>query len=220
MKAKDKVKVDTIRMMRARIQEGRDSRERAPGRIRAGSSPEQVWQTTARGLSTSLIQANRAEQQKQAEAELKIGRELSTQRPDGRRGRGHRHGCDCASGASSAKDMGAVMALVMPQVKGRCRRQEGQSDRQNVVGQAPLSHVPILDRQARNTSELAHIVGDESWCQFFGHDSLADYRGEVTAKVIPFRRPDSIKEWRRADGSTGQVAPIGRDVLDPTPLPP
>lgn len=57
-------------------------------------------------------------------------------------------------------------------------------------------------------------MGDESWCQFFGHDSLADYRGEVTAKVIPFRRPDSIKEWRRADGSTGQVAPIGRDVLD------
>jgi len=118
MKAKDKVKVDTIRMMRARIQEAEihaseplDESELAAALSKYGKQ--------LRESIDSLIQANRAEQQKQAEAELKI---VESYLPKGLTDDEVAAIVTAAiaqAGASSAKDMGAVMALVMPQVKGR-----------------------------------------------------------------------------------------------------
>jgi uncharacterized protein YqeY len=118
MKAKDKIRVDTVRMIRARIQEaeiaakkGLDEGELATVLSRYGKQ--------LRESIEGFAQADRLEQKTHAEAELKILESYLPQQLSDAEVAEFVQKAIAQAGATSAKDMGAVMALVMPQVKGR-----------------------------------------------------------------------------------------------------
>ncbi|HET6373318.1 MAG TPA: GatB/YqeY domain-containing protein [Candidatus Polarisedimenticolia bacterium] len=123
MKSGDRDRLEALRMIKARILEAEVDQRAAKGREYELSDPEAIQVIAAyakqrRDSIDSYRQAGREDLASKEEAELAMVREyLPAQLSADEVRRIVKEAID-ASGASSPKDMGAVMKLVMPKVKG------------------------------------------------------------------------------------------------------
>ncbi len=124
MKTADKRRLDCLRMVKARMLEAEVSLRAAKGRDYELDDAEVLGVLTSyakqrRDSIDSFRQGGREEMAAAEEAELAIIQEYMPRQLSADEIRGIVTQAVAASGASSAKDTGAVMKLVMPQVKGK-----------------------------------------------------------------------------------------------------
>lgn len=118
MKAHDKARVDVLRMLRAKLQEA----DIAAGKALDEAASLEVIGRYAKQVRESIESfetGGRDDLLEKARAELVIVEGYLPQQLTADEVRAIVQGAISESGASSMKEMGKVMSLVMPQVKGR-----------------------------------------------------------------------------------------------------
>jgi uncharacterized protein YqeY len=124
MKAGDKVRLSTVRMLRAKLQEAevQARSKHGPDYVIDDERATEVIATYAKQRRESIEsyrQGGRDDLAEKEEAELRLIQAYLPEQLGADELRGIVTAAVAESGASTMKDMGAVMKLVMPQVKGR-----------------------------------------------------------------------------------------------------